>query len=120
MVQKEGRRNLNKNTNIKIMTTSARGGIWAFDVPCPQYLEVGKLYRCKSVGWYGVGFNFALGESFRVFSRCWFPAGSIVVCNSLCDIDCYLVDPERTCDCNNFCPEWLKENEPNNLQLNLF
>ena len=102
------------------MFASSSGGTWAFDVPCPQYLEAGKMTKSKNVGWYGCSYNPAQNETFRFWTSIWFPLGTILCCTSLVDIDCYVVDHLRTMEINNLDPNWLDANRPDFDQLNLF
>ena len=84
-----------------------------------QYLELGKLYRCRKKGWHGVAYNWAKDESFRVWSLWWFPIGLIVVADHAIDIDQYVVNELATVDLNHIDIEWLRENEPGKLNPNV-
>ncbi len=77
-----------------------------------QYLDSGKLSRCKKYGWYGVAYNWGKQESFRVWSPMWFPVGSILVADSALDIDLFVINPEATIEANCFDTIWLKTNQP--------
>ena len=84
-----------------------------------QYLELGKLARCRKNGWYGVAYNWAKDESFRVWSLWWFPISTIVVADHACDVDQFIINELATADLNHFDIEWLKENEPGNSNQNV-
>ena len=66
-----------------------------------------------------VGFNFAKEETYRCWSQGWFPAGTILVCDNTLDIDCFIVNYEKTIEVNFFDPDWLIENQPDNIQMDL-
>tara|TARA_Y100001968_G_C19042882_1_gene565387 strand:+ start:294 stop:599 length:306 start_codon:yes stop_codon:yes gene_type:complete len=101
------------------MKKSLQKGL-ALNSPGRNYLEGSKFYPCRTIGWYTIGFNFALEESYRCWSQGWFPACSILVCDQIMDIDCFVVNYEKTIDVNAFDPEWLKKNEPGDDQLFFF
>ncbi len=92
----------------------------ALNLPGRNYLEASKFHRCQKHGWLATGFNFARNESYRCWSQAWFPVASILVCDCIMDVDMFIVNYEKTCDANAFDPNWLKDNEPKDDQLNLF
>ena len=67
-------------------------------------LECGKLTRCQTQGWHGVGYCFAMDEAYRIWSSQWYPIGSIVVTQSAMDVD-LCIDTERTMD--TYISAWL-------------
>ena len=82
-------------------------------------LECGKLSKCQTNGWIGVGYCYAKDEAYRIWSSQWYPVGSIVVTQSAMDVDLYCIDAERTMDANAFPLGWLEANEPKGPELQL-
>ena len=107
-----------RSLNIFSMTVPLNKGLTINSIGHRQYLELGKLYRGRRKGWYGVAYNWAKDESFRVWSLWWFPTGIVVVADHACDIDQYIVNELATVDLNHLDIEWLKENEPGNFKSN--
>ena len=65
-------------------------------------LECGKLSRCKTQGWMGIGYCFAMDEAYRIWSSQWYPIGTIIVTECAIDVDLFCIDTERTLDANAF------------------
>lgn len=65
------------------------------------------------------GYNFGKEEAYRCWSQGWLPIGAILVCDNTLDIDCFIVNYEKTIEVNCLDPDWLTENQPDNIQLDL-
>ncbi len=100
-----------KNNPIRMGPTINCGG--------RRNLECGKLTRCQTQGWHGVGYCFAVDEAYRIWSSQWYPIGSIVVTQSAIDVDLYCIDTERTMDANAFPLGWLEAHEPKGPEIQL-
>ena len=82
-------------------------------------LECGKLSRCKTQGWMGIGYCFAKDEAYRIWSSQWYPIGTILVTECAMDVDLFCIDTERTLDANAFPLGWLEANEPKVPEIQL-
>ena len=67
--------------------------------------------RCRH-GWKGVGYMWRTKETFRIWSPQWFPVGTVLVCDDRFDIDCWVVNAERTIKENVFRQDWLDAHQP--------
>jgi hypothetical protein len=81
-----------------------------------------KPRRCRGTGWTGVGYLWRVRETFRVWSSQWFPIGTVLVCDDRFDVDCWVVNVEKTILENGLRQEWLDANQPsdNDFQIPLF
>ena len=87
-----------------------------------HYFKVSKMWRTLSKnGFIGFGSNYHSGETFRLWSEhnCYL-TNSVVICKEILDVDCFIVNYEQTSEVNAFDPDWLKDNQPKEDQLQLF
>lgn len=97
----------------------------ALCVPHPRRERLileGSLHHARNHrSWWGIAWDYRINERFRVLTAQWFPVGTVLVCEGAIDIDCFLVDVDRTMLENGQSQEWLDAHEPGSSdQLGLF
>ena len=68
--------------------------------------------RWNSEIWETTAVHWHTGNRYRVKSFQWFPAGTVLQCLHRMDVDCWIVDPQRTILMNGLSQDWLDDNEP--------
>ena len=106
------------------MTYADLGSVLHVAQPRHERLILESLYRSRkgNVYW-GIAYDYRLDVRFRVIIGRWFPIGTVVVCDSAIDIDCFCVDVAQTILENGYSQTWLDDNEPgggNAFQIPLF